>query len=94
MVSTADVKDIDDVIKELLALLVKRLPGGDPIKAAWATVNEASRMITHARYVLDSEDASDVMRWRSHGEIYATTTIVRKVADAFRVSNLKPGTKL
>lgn len=103
MVSTADVREIEEVIEELRQLLVKKLPGSQSVRAAWATVNECGRMVEFGKQKLErmaenpgEDELTKATRrhflFMAHGEIYAATTIARKVADEFKVSNFKPGT--
>lgn len=92
MVSTADVRPVEDVIDELRKLLVKKLPGSQAIHAAWGTVNRAAELIKMAKAIINEDEPTPTRRHEQYGQIYAATTIVREVADAFRVSNFKPGT--
>lgn len=92
--STADVRPIGDVIHDLRRLLVSQLAGAKTppaVMAAWSTVNQCAELV-RAADDFDDESPAD-MRYRAvkAGEHYAAATILRKVADAFGVSNFRDG---
>jgi hypothetical protein len=92
MTSTADVRSIADVVAELRRILVCELRGAKTHPghmAAWLVVSEASGMVWQARDIDD--DTPAMVRATYAGEHYAAATIIRKVADAYGVSNFREG---
>jgi hypothetical protein len=97
---TMAVKDVEELLEELTALILPKLPGNRERKAVWATVAEAKRLISHAKFCLKEDELERLARaerpamlanstWKAHGEIYAASIIVRRVADEMGVSNFK-----
>lgn len=81
------VRPIEDVAKDIQAKIIKMLPGSQAVRGVWAAFCEAHRMHEHARAVLGEEDVSERRQWLSHGEMYASATIIRKIADELKIPN-------
>lgn len=93
MVSTADVRDIGEVVDDLRKLVVRKLPGTNKMtNAVWACLNEAAEMISFSKGVLTEDNLSDYRRWMAHGEIQACSRIIRDMAEQLGVTLFKEGT--
>lgn len=94
---TMVVREVGEVVEELSKMIMAKLPGSPAMKAVWTTVCEASRMIKHAEFCLAEDEKEEPGQpgmlsqsfWKHHGEIYACSTIIRRVADEMGVSNFK-----
>lgn len=94
--STADVRPIEDVVKDCQAVLVKKLPGNRQTMAAWTSINECARIISFAGLVLAEEEEKDrregepwgYRTWLHIGEKQAATAIARRIADELKVPNM------
>lgn len=83
--TTAHVRPIGDVITDLRAKIVGKLPGSPAMQAAWAALNECIEAIELGTAALAELDLPDYSRWSTHGEIRLASTTIRKMADAFKV---------
>lgn len=102
--ATMVVREPEEIIEELRKMIVSKLPGNRERKAVWTTVNEAWRIISFAKIVLDEEKekgrpssdhpALSNRTWEYHGQVYAATCIIRRVADEMGVSNFKTREKV
>jgi hypothetical protein len=90
--STADVRPIEEVVKDCRAALMKKLPATNrQTLAAWTAVNECARIISFADLVLTEEEdqpGSFDRRWVHIGEKQAASAIARRIADELKVPNM------
>lgn len=82
---TAHVRPIADVIAELRPKLMAKLPGSPAVAASWSVLNECAGTIEMALSMLADDDLPVHSRWIAHGEMRVASTVIRKVADAFKV---------
>jgi hypothetical protein len=92
--TTMVVKDIGELVDELNKLIMPKLPGGRERQTVWGVLCEASEIYSFAMGMLkDHDSGEDVLAsWtvmKSHGEIYAASKVIRKIADGMGVSNFK-----
>lgn len=93
-VSTADVRPIEEVVKDLRKLLVAKLPTQDPDRfVAWSILGECQQHLLndHERRDTSTDPASRSFRMKRAGEHYVAASIIRKIADAYGVSNFRKG---
>lgn len=91
---TMVVKEIPELVDELNKLIMAKLPGGRERQTVWGVLCEASGIYSFAMGMIkDHDSGEDVLAsWtvmKSHGEIYAASMIIRKIADGMGVSNFK-----
>lgn len=98
MVSTADVRPVGDVLKDLRNIMVRKLPGGPDVCAAWSALCEAGELFSDAVASLAEinamgkiDELDERRRSRHYGQKYAAAVIIRKIADAYGVSNFRDG---
>jgi hypothetical protein len=94
MTSTADVRPISGVIRDLRRLLVCELDGAATHPghmAAWSVLGECQERISMAEMIAEDRDPeeSTYRLWIAHGERMTATGIIRKLADAYGVSNFR-----
>jgi hypothetical protein len=85
--STAHVRPIADVIAELRPKLMTKLPGSPALAASWSVLNECAETIESNATVAEitGEQLPDYSRWIAAGETRLASTVIRKMADVFKV---------
>lgn len=83
--STACVRPIADVIAELRPKIQAKLPGSPAIAASWSVLHECAEAIEMGTLILAEDDLPDHTRWSTHGEVRLASTVIRRMADAFKV---------
>lgn len=94
-VSTADVRPIEEVVKELRELLAAKLSTNDPDRfVAWSILGECQEHLWtgHDQELMTSTDPADrqFSQSRSSGHCVAAG-VIRRIADAYGVSNFREG---
>lgn len=89
---TMRIKEIRELIPELSKLIMRKLPGGQPIETVWAVLCEAARLHEESLPGPDLEDRaefgkSDFWMGQQAGKSYAAHVMIRKIADGMGVSN-------
>lgn len=83
--STACVRPIAAVYTELRLKVQAKLPGSPAVAASWSALHECAEAITTGNLTLAEDDLPDHTRWATQGEVRLASTIIRKMADAFKV---------
>lgn len=93
MISTADVKPIEDVVAECRVWFLAKLPGNRDRAALWSAFGEAYRVFAEGRAMVEEFGGDDryerYRRFQAHGEVYAATKVIRAIAEGIGVSNFR-----